>query len=83
VSGGDYSFRNYRGDIDLYLPASASFELNKSTVRGKFSSDFPTGRSQATHPYPGAHTFLGSNISSTATVRLSSYSGDVHIHRQP
>jgi DUF4097 and DUF4098 domain-containing protein YvlB len=82
MSGADYFFRNYRGDIDLYLPSSASFELNKATLRGKFVSDFSSGHSQARHPYPGAHTFLGTNVSSTATVRLSSYSGNVHIHKQ-
>jgi len=82
VSGGDYNFRNYRGDIDLFLPPSASFELNRATVRGKFVSEFPNGRPIVRRPYPGSHTFLGSDVSSTATVRLSSFSGNVRIHRQ-
>lgn len=84
VSGGDYTFRNYSGDIDLFLPPSASFELNKTVLRGKFLSEIPTSnRPQKGRPLPGAHTFLGSNVSSTAAVRVSSYSGNVHIHRQP
>ncbi len=44
VTGGDYSFTSYSGDIDLFLPSSASFELNKSTGRGKFISENPCRR---------------------------------------
>lgn len=84
VSGGDYNFRDYSGDIDMFLPPSSSFELNKTAVRGKFFSDIPAARrAQRSPAFRGAHTFVGSNVTSTATVQLSSYSGNVHIHRQP
>jgi len=81
VTAGEYAFKSYNGDIDLFVPPTASFELNKRTAKGKFVSEIPSSRPP--HPLPGAHTFLGSNVSSTAAVQLSSFSGNIHIHRQP
>ena len=83
ATGGEYSFASYSGDIDLFVPPSASFELDKNTGRGKFISDIlPAHRPKSSSVPSGAHTFLGSNISSTAAVKLSSFSGNIHIHRQ-
>jgi hypothetical protein len=83
VTGGDYSFTSYSGDIDLFLPSNASFELNKNSGRGKFVSEIPpTSRPRSSSVSPVSHTFLGSNISSTAAVKLNSFSGNIHIHRQ-
>lgn len=83
ATGGEYSFASYSGDIDLFVPPSASFELDKNTGRGKFISEIlPAHRSKSSSLPAGSHTFLGSNISSTAAVKLSSFSGNIHIHRQ-
>lgn len=83
ATGGEYSFASYSGDIDLFVPPSASFDLDKNTGRGKFISDIlPAHRSKSSSLPAGAHTFLGSNISSTAAVKLSSFSGNIHIHSQ-
>lgn len=80
-SAGEYAFKSYNGDIDLFVPPTASFELNKRTAKGKFVSEIQSPR--RARPLPGSHTFLGSNVSSTAAVQLSSFSGNIHIHRQP
>jgi len=85
MADGEYSFRNYSGNIDLFLPPSASFELNRTLVRGNFVSDIPISshpRRRYSPSGPHVHTFLGTNVSSTAAVKLSSYSGNVRIHRQ-
>ncbi len=83
VTGGEYSFTSYSGDIDLFVPPSASFELNKNAGRGKFVSEIPSAhRPRSSSALAGSHTFLGSNVSSTAAVKLSSFSGNIHIHRQ-
>jgi putative adhesin len=83
ATGGEYSFASYSGDIDLFVPPSASFELNKNTGRGKFESEILPMQRQKSSPRPaGSHTFLGSNVSSTAAVKLSSFTGNIHIHRQ-
>ena len=83
ATGGEYTFASYSGDIDLFVPPSASFELNKNTGRGKFESEIlPLKRPKSSSVPLGAHTFLGSNFSSTAAVKLSSFSGNIHIHRQ-
>ena len=80
-TAGEYAFKSYNGDIDLFVPPSASFELNKRTAKGKFVSEIPSPRRP--RPLPGSHTFLGSNVSSTAAVQLSSFSGNIHIHSKP
>lgn len=86
VTGGDYSFTSYSGDIDLFLPSSASFELNKNSGHGKFISEISAAshaRSVPSTAYEAhAHTFFGSNVSSTATLKLNSFTGNIHIHRQ-
>jgi hypothetical protein len=83
ATGGEYSFASYSGDIDLFVPPSASFELDKNAGRGKFVSEIPPANRRKSSSAPaGAHTFLGSNVSSTAAVKLSSFSGNIHIHRQ-
>jgi len=83
ATGGEYSFASYSGDIDLFVPPSASFELNKNAGRGKFISDILPAKREKSAAFPaGSHTFLGTNVSSTAAVKLSSFSGNIHIHRQ-
>jgi DUF4097 and DUF4098 domain-containing protein YvlB len=85
VSGGEYSFTSYGGNIDLFVPPTASFELNKNTVRGIFGSDIHAMKRE--HEYApsaqSAHSLFGRNVSSTATLRLSSYSGNIYIHSKP
>jgi hypothetical protein len=87
VTGGEYAFTDYSGDIDLFLPANASFELNKNTGRGKFFSEIAPARRSNSIPRAaseaGAHSLFGSNVSTTATLKVSSYSGNIHIRRQP
>jgi DUF4097 and DUF4098 domain-containing protein YvlB len=83
VPAGEYWFKNYSGDIDLFVPPTASFELDHDTVRGTFVSEItPAHRAKSYTPQRDVHTFLGSNISSTAAVRLKSFSGNIHIHSQ-
>ncbi|HEV2349116.1 MAG TPA: DUF4097 family beta strand repeat-containing protein [Terriglobia bacterium] len=87
VTGGEYAFSDYSGDIDLLLPSNASFELNKNTGRGKFFSEISPARRANSVPHAareaGAHSLFGSNVSTTATLKVSSYSGNIHIRRQP
>lgn len=87
VTGGEYAFTNYSGDIDLFLPSNASFELNKNTGRGKFFSEISPAHRASSIPRTanaaGAHSLFGSNISTTATLKVSSFSGNIHIRRQP
>lgn len=86
MTGGEYAFTDYSGDIDLFLPASASFELNKNTGRGKFFSEISPANHTSSVPraasQAGAHSLFGSNISTTATLKVSSFSGNIHIRRQ-
>lgn len=87
VTGGEYAFTDYSGDIDLYLPSNASFELNKNTGRGKFFSEISPANRANSVPHAareaGAHSLFGSNVSTTATLKVSSFTGNIHIRRQP
>lgn len=87
VTGGEYAFTDYSGDIDLLLPSNASFELNKNTGRGKFFSEISPANRANSVPHAareaGAHSLFGSNVSTTATLKVSSFSGNIHIRRQP
>lgn len=82
ISGAEYSLTNYSGETDIFIPSSASFELSKNTVRGRFFSDIPLpSPARTASRFPAAETFVGTNPSSTATVQLSSFSGNIYIHR--
>jgi hypothetical protein len=87
VTGGEYAFTDYSGDIDLFLPSNASFELNKNTGRGKFFSEISPANRGSSVPRSasaaGAHSLFGSNVSTTATLRVSSFTGNIRIRRQP
>lgn len=87
VTGGEYAFTDYSGDIDLLLPSDASFELNKNTGRGKFFSEISPANRASSVPHAarevGAHSLFGSNVSTTATLKISSFSGNIHIRRLP
>ncbi|MBC7349659.1 MAG: DUF4097 family beta strand repeat protein [Candidatus Aminicenantes bacterium] len=41
VSAGSYRFSSHSGDVKLYLPADASFDLEASSFSGTVTTDFP------------------------------------------
>lgn len=82
ISGSEYTFTNYSGETDVIIPANASFELRKNTVRGHFFSDIPLpSRASSPSRYPAPDAFVGTDVSSTAMVQLRSFSGNIYIRR--
>lgn len=86
AAGGDYVLSGYSGDMEIYCPASSSFELNAKSVRGKVTTDPEFSLIPKRHPgYPpqGARGLFGTHNSGNATVELTSFSGSIRIRPQP
>lgn len=86
VAGGDYVLSQYSGDMEIFCPASSSFELNAKSVRGKVTTDPEFSLIPKRHPgYPpqGARGLFGTHNSGNATVELTSFSGSIRIRPQP
>jgi hypothetical protein len=82
--GGDYSLSAYSGDLDVFCPANASFELNAKSVRGRLENSFPiTPKRHAPPPPSAGFSLFGTSNSGTATVELTSYRGTIRIRRLP
>lgn len=84
VSGGDYELSEYSGDMDVFCPPSASFELSARSVKGNFESELPiTRKRHSPSPLGSASSLFGTHNTGNATVELTSFSGNIHIRRQP
>ncbi len=74
--GGRLTVESMSGDVDLLLPKSQSGEFNAQSFSGDISTDF----GQVVHESfgPGSHLkhVLGN---SGTTIRVESFSGDIHI----
>jgi hypothetical protein len=81
---GYYVLSSYSGEMDILCPANASFDLSTKSVRGKvFSDPALAPRYRTGNPPSGATSFVGPDKSGNATVELTSFSGNIHIRRQP
>jgi hypothetical protein len=84
LSGGDYRFSDYSGDVEILTPSSASFELNAKTVRGKVVADPELSvvpHRRAISPFYRGNSLFGTHNTGAATVDLSSFSGTIWIRR--
>ena len=83
-SGGSYDFRNHDGAIEVWAPATASFELTANSVRGEVTSEFPLNRrSHGSVPQSaGARSLLGTVHSGEALVSLTSFSGRIRLRKR-
>ena len=86
LPGGVYELKDYNGDMEILAPASASFEVNASTVRGKVIADpdisFKPKRHPAFRP-PGSSSLFGTHNTGSANLDLTSFSGTIRIRRLP
>lgn len=85
VSGGDYVLSEYSGEMEIFCPPAASFELNAKSVRGRVVTD-PELTLVPRHRGPylpsGATSLFGTRNTGAATVELTSFSGNIHIRPQ-
>ena len=80
---GDYILSAYSGDVDVVCPASASYELNAKTLKGKVINTMPmTHRRESASSLETSNSLLGSRNAGKATLELTSFSGNIRIHPQ-
>lgn len=84
MPAGDYILSTYSGDIEVALPASASFDLTARTVKGKVENTFSlTPKRHSAAPFPSASSLLGTHSTGNARVELTSFNGRIRVHQQP
>lgn len=82
IGGSDYRLSSYSGDVDIFCPAAASFELNAKTVHGKVMNDLPiVPRRHAASPM-SSNSLLGTRNTGEATVEVRSFKGTIRIRTQ-
>jgi hypothetical protein len=81
---GNYDLATYSGEVDVFCPATASFELTAKT-KGKVDNDFRMTPNQRRPSPPSAYytSFIGTYHEGKATLDVRSYNGAIHIRRQP
>ncbi len=72
---GNYSLKSHSGNVTLYLPADSAFDLDAGTFSGSIRTDFEI---KVTGKVSGRE-MSGTVNSGGATVKLSSFSGDIKI----
>ena len=84
VPRGNYDLTTYSGEVDVFCPATASFELRANT-KGKVDNDFRMTSNQRPTPAPSPYfkSFSGTYHEGRATLEVRSYNGAIHIRRQP
>ncbi len=81
--GGEYSFTNHSGDINVSMPADASVDVTARTVSGSVVNDFPFKPSQhPTFKVTQGHSFAGTSNSGASMVRLRSFTGTITVRKQ-
>jgi hypothetical protein len=81
IPGGEYVFSEYSGPMEILCPADSSFDLNARSVQGKVIKDpeFSLIPKRRTAYEPGQASLLGTHNSGSATLELTSFSGNIDI----
>ena len=81
---GNYDLASYSGDVDVFCPSTASFELI-TKGKGKVYSDFQMTPKQHQVSSKASYytSFFGTYHEGKATLEVRSYNGVIHIRRQP
>jgi DUF4097 and DUF4098 domain-containing protein YvlB len=80
-SGGDYSFTNHSGNIDVTLPANASIDLLARSITGSVQNDFPLQKKAqgSLSLVDQARASVGTSNSGASSVQLRSFSGKIRV----
>lgn len=84
--GGHYVFTTFSGDVDIELLDNPSFQLNAKVFRGGvIRNDFPLKplvEAPETKRQPPGQCLNGTHGDGSASLHLSSFSGDIRVYRQ-
>jgi DUF4097 and DUF4098 domain-containing protein YvlB len=75
---GEYVMRSWRGDMDVAVSPSDSFELSARTVNGKVDNQLHLNK-RGHEPLSHGEGLFGYHNQGDATVELKSYSGTIHV----
>lgn len=83
ASNGDYDFTTHSGDIDVWLPASASVDVSASSLSGKVENDFPfQPKARSAANLVAGRSFAGTSNQGGSAVQLRSFSGTIRVKKQ-
>lgn len=86
-SGGEYSFNNHSGNIDVTVPSTASIDLDARSLQGSVQNDLPlhqksTALNPAISPPGYGRSFAGTSNSGSSSVELRSFSGTIRVKKR-
>ena len=82
--GGRYEFKTTSGDMMFTLPEDASFRINARIPQGEIITDFSLKNTPGTTvSIPNTQFLTGTHGTGDATLDLYSFSGTVHLRRNP
>jgi DUF4097 and DUF4098 domain-containing protein YvlB len=81
--GGDYILTTHSGEIDVWLPKTASVDLSAHSRTGSVENEFPLEEKphHPDAPSPGS-SFRGTSNSGSSSVELQSFSGKIRVKKQ-
>ncbi len=80
---GDYILSTYSGDLEVVCPSGASYELRARTEKGKVTNTMAMSRRrESASSREHANSLLGTHNTGTATLELTSFSGNIRIRPQ-
>lgn len=83
AGGGDYTFTNHSGDIEVSLPAEASVDMTARSINGSVQNEFPfRPKAHTAFAVTQGHSFAGTSNSGAAMVRIRSFSGTIRVKKQ-
>jgi len=81
--GGDYILTTHSGEIDMWLPKSASVELSARSHTGSVENEFPLEEMNHPNLPPSqGRSFAGTSNSGSSSVELQSFSGKIRVKKQ-
>ncbi|HEY7402201.1 MAG TPA: DUF4097 family beta strand repeat-containing protein [Candidatus Angelobacter sp.] len=81
--GGDYIFTTHSGEIDMWLPKSASVEFSAHTRTGSVENEFPLEEKPHPNlPQSQGRSFAGTSNSGSSSVELDSINGKIRVKKQ-
>jgi DUF4097 and DUF4098 domain-containing protein YvlB len=81
--GGDYIFTTHSGEIDMWLPKSASVDLSARSRTGSVENEFPLEEKPHPNlPSSQGRSFAGTSNSGSSSVELESINGKIRVKKQ-
>jgi DUF4097 and DUF4098 domain-containing protein YvlB len=82
-SGGQYSLTNHSGNIDVTLPASASFDMMARSITGSVQNDFSLQKKgHGLKLVDDGRSSVGTSNTGACSVQLRSFSGKIRVKKR-